>query len=243
MGPGQKTKTKTYCYDFPMVSVTVDCVIFGWDNDGLHVLLIERGEEPFEGQWALPGGFIRAGEEDLEKAARRELSEETGIGSPPYLEQLRTYGRPDRDPREEHVITVAYIALIKRDEHRPQGGTDARSAHWIPMEEARRKRLAFDHDQIFSDAVERLYNKLRYDPLGFNLLPNKFPLRDVQQLYEVAIGHEVDKRNFRKKLLETGLLEDTQEIETDVKHRAAKLYQFNWTAYQKRRAEGWTFDI
>ena len=170
MGPGQKTKTKTYCYDFPMVSVTVDCVIFGWDNDGLHVLLIERGEEPFEGQWALPGGFIRAGEEDLEKAARRELSEETGIGSPRHLEQLGTYGHPDRDPREEHVITVAYIALIKRDEHRPQGGTDARSAHWIPMEEARRKRLAFDHDQIFSDAVERLYNKLRYDPLGFNLL-------------------------------------------------------------------------
>ena len=243
MGPGQKTKDKTYCYKFPMVSVTVDCVIFGWDIDGLHVLLIERGEEPFEGQWALPGGFIRAGEEDLKEAARRELFEETGIGSPPHLEQLGTYGHPDRDPREEHVITVAYIALIKRDEHRPQGGTDARSAHWIPMEEARRKTLAFDHDQIFSDAVERLYNKLRYDPLGFKLLPNKFPLRDVQQLYEAAIGFEVDKRNFRKKILAMKLLIDCNEIEQDVAHRAARLYRFDERSYKRLVKSGFNFEI
>jgi len=104
-------------------------------------------------------------------------------------------------------------------------------------------KLAFDHDKILADAITRLYGKLRYDPLGFNLLPAKFPLRDVQRLYETAIGHGVDKRNFRKKLLEMGLLEDTEEIEADVKHRAARLYRFNWTAYQKRQEEGWEFEI
>ena len=242
MGPGQKTKDKTYCYKFPMVSVTVDCVIFGWDSDGLHVLLIERGTEPLEGQWALPGGFIHAGEEDLEEAARRELVEETGIRSA-YLEQLGTYGHPDRDPREEHVITVAYVALVKRIDHRPRGGTDARLADWMLIEEAQRTGLAFDHDKILADAITRLYGKLRYDPLGFKMLPNKFPLRDVQRLYETAIGHEVDKRNFRKKLLEMGLLEDTGETESDVRHRAARLYRFNNAEYEKRSRQGWKFDI
>jgi len=242
MGRALKKPDKPHCYEFRMVSVTVDCVIFGWDTDGLHVLLIERGESPYEGRWALPGGFIRAEEENLEQAAHRELVEETGIRAS-HLEQLGTYGDPDRDPREIHVITVAYVALVKRIDHKPRGGTDARSAHWIPIEESRRMKLAFDHDKILADAITRLYGKLRYDPLGFNLLPAKFPLRDVQRLYETAIGHGVDKRNFRKKLLEMGLLEDTEEIEADVKHRAARLYRFNWTAYQKRQEEGWEFEI
>jgi 8-oxo-dGTP diphosphatase len=234
--------SKQHHYKFPMVSVTVDCCIFGWDTDGLHVLLIERGEEPDEGQWALPGGFLRSGKEDLLSAARRELVEETGVRVS-YLEQLGTYGDPNRDPRPEHIITVAYIALVKRIDHSPQGGTDARTADWIPIDKSRRMQLAFDHNTILADATNRLYGKLRYDPLGFKLLPNKFPLRDVQRLYETAMGHEVDKRNFRKKLLEMGLLEDTRETETDVRHRAARLYRFNWKAYKQRQEEGWEFEI
>jgi len=242
MGLTQKKRAKPHHYEFPMVSVTVDCVIFGWDTDGLHVLLIERGEPPQEGQRALPGGFLRAGEENLEKAAGRELYEETGVRGA-HLEQLGTYSDPDRDPREEHIITVAYFALVRRIDHSPRGGTDARAADWIPIEKSRRIKLAFDHNKILADAIKRLYGKLRYDPLGFKLLPNKFPLRDVQRLYETALGHEVDKRNFRKKLLEMGVLEDTDEIEANVRHRAARLYRFNWTAYEQRQEEGWEFEI
>ena len=152
MGRALKKPDKPHCYEFRMVSVTVDCVIFGWDTDGLHVLLIERGESPYEGRWALPGGFIRAEEENLEQAARRELVEETGIRAA-HLEQLGTYGDPKRDPREIHVITVAYVALVRRIDHKPRGGTDARSAHWVPIEESRRMTLAFDHDQILTDAI------------------------------------------------------------------------------------------
>ena len=235
-------RAKPYCYNYPMVSVTVDCVVFGWDVDGLHVLLIERGGPPLEGRMALPGGFIRSGREDLDRAARRELVEETGVRGA-YLEQLGSYGDPARDPRPEHVITVAYFALVRRIDHKPRGGTDARTADWYPIEEARQIDLAFDHREILGDAIDRLFGKLRYDPLGFNLLPNKFPLRDVQRLYETAMGHEVDKRNFRKKLLEMGLLEDTRETETDVRHRAARLYRFNWEAYKQRQEEGWEFEI
>ena len=242
MGLTQKKRAMRHHYDYPMVSVTVDCVIFGWDTDGLHVLLIKRGEAPHKGQSALPGGFLRSGIENLEQAAHRELFEETGVRGA-HLEQLGTYGDPERDPRREHIITVAYIALVKRIDHKPRGGTDASEAGWFPIEKSRRIKLAFDHNKILSDAIKRLYGKLRYDPLGFKLLPNKFPLRDVQRLYETALGHEVDKRNFRKKLLEMGVLEDTEEIEADVRHRAARLYRFNWTAYRRRQTEGWEFEI
>ena len=230
-----------HCYEFPMVSVAVDCAVFGWDiNDGLHVLLIERGEKPFG--HALPGGFVRARQENLETAARRELEEETGVSNA-HLEQFHAYGDPERDDRGNHVISVAFFALVRRIDHTPRGGTDADTADWYPIQQARSLKLAFDHQTILSDAIDRLFEKLRHDPIAFKLLPRKFRLREVQHLYETALGQEVDKRNFRKKLLETGLLEDTQKIETDVKHRAAKLYQFNWTAYQKRQAEGWKFDI
>ena len=242
MGLTQKKRAKRHHYDYPMVSVTVDCVIFGWDSDGLHVLLIKRGEIPHKGQSALPGGFLRSGIENLEQAAHRELFEETGVRGA-HLEQLGTYGDPERDPREEHVVTVAYVALVKRIDHKPRGGTDASEAGWFPIEKSRRIKLAFDHNKILSDAIKRLYGKLRYDPLGFKLLPNKFPLRDVQRLYETALGHEVDKRNFRKKLLEMGVLEDTEEIEADVRHRAARLYRFNDAEYEKRSRQGFKFDI
>jgi len=231
--------TRAYTYDYPMPAVTVDCVVFGWDDDDLHVLLIERGEKPFEGQAALPGGFIQVGRESLEQAARRELEEETGIRNY-HLEQLGTFGNPDRDPRY-HVVTVAYFALVRKSDHRPRGGTDARSAAWCPLDEV--PSLAFDHDEILAVAKKRLYGKLRYKPLGFQLLPRKFPLRDLQRLYETASGGEVDKRNFRKKVLEMGILEDLNETESDVAHRAARLYRFNESAYRKRSRDGWQFEL
>tara|TARA_B100000029_G_scaffold501592_1_gene575338 strand:+ start:1418 stop:2149 length:732 start_codon:yes stop_codon:yes gene_type:complete len=237
MATGKPGKKPSYTYQYRMMSVAVDCVIFGFDEGGLHVLLIERGEEPFLGKMALPGGFVRAEQEDLETAARRELAEETQI-TVTHLEQLYTYGHPDRDPREEHVISVSYFALVNRVEHHPVGGTDARAAHWIPLEEATAMDLAFDHATIVKTAVERLFAKLEYDPLGFKLLPSRFPLRDVQRLYEIAQGKPVDKRNFRKKLSAMQLLRETGETESDVRHRAAMLYEFNWDAYKSRKESG-----
>ena len=236
-----------HCYEFPMVSVAVDCAVFGWDiNDGLHVLLIERGEKPFG--HALPGGFVRAKQENLETAARRELEEETGVRNA-HLEQFHAYGDPGRDDRGNHVISVAFFALVRRIDHKPRGGTDADTADWYPIQQARSLKLAFDHQAILSDAIDRLFEKLRHDPIAFKLLPRKFRLREVQLLYETARGQgdaekgKVDKRNFRKKMLEMGLLEDTGETESDVRHRAARLYRFNNAEYEKKSRQGWKFDI
>jgi len=241
MARAEKGADLPHHYKYPMVSVAVDCVVFGWDiDDGLHVLLIERGETPFG--FALPGGFVRAKQEGLETAARRELEEETGVCNA-HLEQFHAYGDPERDDRGNHVISVAYFALVRRIDHAPRGGTDADTADWYPIETARILELAFDHEKILSDAIDRLFEKLRHDPIAFKLLPRKFRLREVQHLYETALGQEVDKRNFRKKLLEMGLLEDTGETESNVRHRAARLYRFNNAEYEKRSRQGFKFDI
>src|SRR5215510_10489762 len=148
-------------YEYARPALTVDCVVFGVDADDLRVLLIQRGLPPFEGKWSLPGGFVRI-DEPLEDAARRELEEETGI-SQVFLEQLYTFGAVDRDPRER-VVTVAYYALVKLSDHRVKAATDARDAAWFAMSEA--TGLAFDHDRIVATALQRLKNKVRYQPIG-----------------------------------------------------------------------------
>ncbi len=228
----------TFSYEFPRAALTVDCVVFGLDESDLKVMLIQRDISPFEGKWALPGGFVRI-EETIEEAARRELQEETGLEKV-FLEQLYTFGDVDRDPRER-VITVAWYALVRLSDHRIKAATDARAAAWFGMDDL--PQLAFDHDRILELAYQRLQNKVRYQPIGFQLLPQKFTLTQLQQLYEIILDRSLDKRNFRKKILSMNVLQELDEVETDVAHRAARLYRFNVQRYREMVKQGVNFEI
>ena len=227
-----------HTYEYARPALTVDVVVFALDADDLQVMLIQRGLPPFAGRWALPGGFVR-GEETLDAAAQRELQEESGLKGI-FLEQLYTFGDVRRDPRER-VVTVAYYALVNLAGHDVRASTDARQAAWFPVGEV--PDLAFDHRRIIDAALERLRGKLRYQPIGFELLPEQFTLRQLQHLYEIVLGRPLDKRNFRKKVLSMGILKDTREIETDVAHRAARLYRFDERAYERMTKRGFLFEI
>lgn len=228
----------TFTYKYARPALTADCVVFGLDDEDLKVLLIQRDLEPFSGRWALPGGFVDVGE-SVEKAARRELAEETGL-SGIFLEQLYTFSEPDRDPRE-HVVSVAYFALVNLSEHIVKASTDARNAAWFEINDV--PELAFDHDKILQVAYERLQGKIRYQPVGFELLPSKFTLRQLQQMYEKILDRNLDKRNFRKKIIKMGIIEELNEIETDVAHRAARLYRFDKKKYDQMVKQGINFEI
>jgi 8-oxo-dGTP diphosphatase len=227
-----------FTYKHARPALTVDCVVFGLDDEDLKLMLIQRDLKPFAGCWALPGGFVDI-DETLETSARRELEEETGIRLS-YLEQLFTFDRVDRDPRER-VITVAYFALVKLDEYQVRAASDARNAEWFSVNNL--PTLAFDHEEIVRVACERLRGKVRYQPIGFDLLPNKFTLRRLQHLYETILGRTLDKRNFRKKILGTGLIVELNERECGVPHRAAQLYRFDRRKYQRLTKQGFNFEI
>jgi len=227
-----------HTYKYPRPALTVDCVVFGLDEAELKVLLIQRLLEPFQHQWALPGGFVHM-DEDLEAAARRELAEETNI-TKVYLEQLCTIGTVDRDPRGR-VVTVAYYALAKMSDHEAHAATDAENVDWYSIHAL--PKLAFDHQSIIDAALERLRGKVRYAPIGFELLPPKFTLSQLQKLYETVLERDLDKRNFRKKLLSMDLLIDTGHMEKDVAHRAARLYRFDKRKYRKLAKQGFSFAI
>lgn len=227
-----------HTYEYPRAALTVDGVVFGFDEGDLKVLLIQRDLEPFAGKWALPGGFVRVGE-SLDEAVRRELQEETGLQKI-FLEQLYSFGNPDRDPRE-HVVTVAYYALVKLSSHNVKAATDARNAAWFDVCDL--PRLAFDHDEILEMALQRLKGKVRYEPIGFELLPPKFTLTQLQHLYETILETPLDKRNFRKKILAMDLLIETDEIEQDVAHRAARLYRFDEAKYKQLKKKGFNFEL
>ncbi len=225
-------------YEYPRAALTVDCVVFGLDDEDLKIMLIQRDLPPFEGEWALPGGFVHV-DETLDEAARRELEEETGLGKV-FLEQLYTFSSVDRDPRER-VVSVAYYALVKLGDHRVQAATDARDAAWFPIHDV--PSLAFDHAEIMNVAIERLRGKLSYQPIGFELLPRKFALSELQHVYEVVLERSLDKRNFRKKVLATGLLIETDYVQQDVAHRAARLYRFDERKYKRLARDGFHFEI
>jgi 8-oxo-dGTP diphosphatase len=203
-------------------SVTVDVVILTVRDRRLEVLLVKRRHWPNEGMWAIPGGFVGM-EESLEDAARRELEEETGVRDV-YIEQLYTFGDPGRDPRGR-VITVVYYALISADELEVRAADDAADAGWFPAYHP--PPLAFDHDKILAYTLQRLRGKLEYTAIGFQLLPEEFTLRELQEVYEAILNRRLDKSNFRKKVLSTGILEQTLDVRKVGQHRPAALYRFN----------------
>jgi 8-oxo-dGTP diphosphatase len=227
-----------FTYQYARPAFTVDCVVFGLDEADLKVLLIQRDLEPFAGRWALPGGFVHL-DETLDQAARRELQEETGL-TKVFLEQLYTVSDVARDPRER-VITVAHYALVRLSDHQVQAATDARNAAWFAIDDL--PALAFDHDAIVAMALQRLQGKVRYQPIGFELLPPKFSLTRLQQMYEIILERELDKRNFRKKVLSLDILQDLDEVEQDVAHRAARLYRFDERKYRQKVKDGFNFEI
>ncbi|MDA7917632.1 NUDIX hydrolase [bacterium] len=228
----------SFTYEYARPALTTDCVVFGLDEEDLKILLIQRALPPFENEWAVPGGFIRVGE-DINTCARRGLEEETGLKNV-YLEQLATIGTPDRDPRE-HVVTIAYFALVNLIDHPPTAATDARNAAWFSFDDL--PPLAFDHEKILKLARERLRGKVRYQPIGFELLPKKFTLTQLQQLYELILEEPLDKRNFRKKVIQLGILAETNEVEKDVARRAARLYRFDRSRYRKLQKQGINFEL
>lgn len=222
-----------YCYDYPRPSVTVDIILFTFHEDQLKVLLVRRDHEPFANHWALPGGFVNI-DEDLEEAARRELNEETNVRDV-YLEQLYTFGEPDRDPRGR-VITVAYFALLSNDQVRGlqiRGASDAGEAAWWNIYDL--PQLAFDHARILQYAMQRLRWKLEWTALGFLLLPAEFTLSELQRVYETVLHEPLDKRNFRRKMLAADVLEETGNLR-EGDHRPAKLYRFTAKAIELEQA-------
>lgn len=216
--------------DYPRPSVTVDVIIFTLRDGDLQVLLIKRKHPPFEGMWAIPGGFVGI-DESLQEAALRELEEETGVRDV-YLEQLYTFGDPDRDPRG-HVITVAYFALVPAHAVRPRAGDDAAVARWWSVYDL--PPLAFDHADILAYALQRLRYKLEYTAVGFELLPETFTLSELQAAYEVVLGETLDKRNFRRRILSARVIEETGEHRTG-EGRPAKLYRFRDDAVAEVKA-------
>ena len=215
--------------------VTVDIVIFSIRNRELHVLLVRRGVPPFQGEYAIPGGFLRS-DESLEEAAKRELHEETSVRDV-YLEQLYSFGDPARDPRGR-VVTVAYYALASSDHLELEAGADAAVAEWVAMRNV--PALAFDHGKIVAYALGRLRNKLEYTTVGFQLLPKKFTLAELQAVYEAILGKRVDKRNFRRKMALLGILKPLNEWR-ETGRKPAQLFRFAAGRFAKLRNKGIRF--
>lgn len=226
-----------YTYQYPHPAVTTDCVIFGYDlREGLSVLLVQRGIDPFKGRWAFPGGFLKM-DEDADTGARRELMEETGFEAE-SITQFGAFTAVDRDPRER-VITIAYLALVRKGD--VQGGDDAADARWFPVTAV--PPLAFDHDRILRLALERLKEQIHFRPVGFELLPEVFTLSQLQALYEAILGVRFDRRNFASKMLKLGLLQPTGDRPTDAARRIPQLYRFNLQKYDELKQSGFRLEF
>jgi len=226
-----------FTYEYPRPAVTTDCVIFGFDGGELKVLLIERTSTTYNDFWALPGGFINM-DEDAEACARRILKEETSLENI-YIEQLYTFSDIDRDPRYR-VISIAYYALVKLSDYFIYAGRGVNHIQWFSLSEV--PTLAFDHAGILEMAKQRLKGKIKYQPVGFELLPEKFTLPELHRLYEIILETSLDRRNFRKKILGTNLLIDYNELVKNVPNRAAKLYGFDKQKYEELSENGFYFD-
>jgi 8-oxo-dGTP diphosphatase len=210
-----------------VIGISVDCVIFGFDEKELKVLMIKSDMERYKGKWSLLGDLVHRNE-DLEQAAYRILKERTGMADV-YLEQVRAFGEVGRHPAAR-VVTIAYCSLINIRQHKLEKHDNDLQWHKVVLS----PEMAFDHLQILTTCYEWLQKRVQEHPLGFSLLPQKFSLRELQNLYESILGIKLDRRNFRKKFFSMGLLEDTQEYEFDVPHRPGKLYRFNYEKYRQK---------
>lgn len=220
------------------IKLSVDAVVFGYEEGNISVLLIKRKYDPFKGQWAIPGGFV-INDESLEDAVERELFEETGIKIN-YLEQLYTFGKPERDPRGR-VVSVAYFGLVRPDAFKIYASTDAEQVQWFNINEL--PQLSFDHKNILKTAIERLQGKITYEPIGFELLDKKFPFSDLEKLYTTLLGRDIDRRNFRKKIISLNVLDELDEKISKGSGRPANLFQFNQKRYFQLKKEGIIFEI
>ena len=225
-----------YCYKYPHPSVTTDCVIFGFDGTRLKVLLVQRGIEPFKGRWAFPGGFMKM-EESAEECALRELQEETGLQGA-YIRQFHTFTAPHRDPRER-VITVAFYALMRLQE--VKGGDDADDARWFALDEV--PQLAFDHDQILRRAEQALRQQIHFEPVGFELLPEQFTIKELQNLYEAILDVHFDRRNFYNKMRRLEMLELSDERSNPSQRKEAFLFRFNPQKYDELKKKGFRLEF
>ena len=226
----------SYTYPFPRPSVTSDCVIFGYDGKDLKVLLVERGIPPFKGMWAFPGGYLQMAETALE-CAKRELKEETGLDES-YMEQFETFSAVDRDPRGR-VITIAHLALVRISD--VQAGDDAAKAQWFPVGSV--PQLAFDHDMILREAIKTLRQKIHFEPVGFELLPETFTMPQLQNLYESILDVRFDRRNFSSKMLHLGILEDTGDRPANAPSRIPATYRFNKDSYDQLKSKGFRLEF
>lgn len=221
------------------IKVAVDAVVFGYDPEkGISILLIRRKYEPFQKSWALPGGLVGT-DESLEDAVRRELLEESGVDVN-YLEQLYSFGKPDRDPRNR-VVTVTYFGLVRPSDYQLSAQTDAEDVAWHSIDQI--PKLAFDHKTIIDLAITRLRGKIAYEPVGFELLDKKFPFSDLENLYQTLLGREIDRRNFKKKIIGYGFLEELGETIQRKAGRPAHLYRFHKKKYDELKTKGYNFDL
>jgi 8-oxo-dGTP diphosphatase len=221
------------------IKVSVDAVVFGYSQkDGISVVLIKRKYDPFKKMWALPGGLVM-NEESLEEAVRRELLEEAGIDVN-YLEQLYSFGKPDRDPRNR-VVSVAYVGLVRPEDYQLSAQTDAEDVAWFNIKNL--PRLAFDHRDIIDIAIKRLRAKIVYEPIGFELLEKEFPFSNLEKLYQVLLDHDIDRRNFKKKIMSLGFLEELKKTIQRKSGRPAHLYRFNRKKYFELKERGYNSDI
>jgi 8-oxo-dGTP diphosphatase len=219
-------------------ALSIDCLIFGFKKSELDILLVQHGEGISKGRWALPGGWIRYNE-GTDDAATRILNALTGV-SKIYLEQLKTFGNVDRYPTKR-VITIAYCALVKPEDYTLHAGFTAADAQWFKISDV--PELPYDHAKILQQGLQYLKHKLQHEPIGFNLLPKKFTLLQLQELYEALLGKKLDKPNFRRKLMKMNLLVPCKEKQTDVSHRAASLYRFDKKIYDRLAEKGFTFEL
>jgi 8-oxo-dGTP diphosphatase len=220
--------------------LTVDAVVFSYIDETLHVLLIKRNFEPFLNCYSLPGAFVNENE-TTDEAVKRMLKNETNIELD-YLEQLYTFSDVNRDPRER-IVSVAYYALIKSTKHILKISEHATEVSWVEVGDAVTRDLAFDHHEILTYAIQRLRNKIQYEPIGFDLLPTYFTMGELHKLYEVVYGREIDRRNFNKKLIGTGLLKKTTFKNNPKVGRKAILYEFDLNQYSKLKEKGYNLDL
>ena len=223
------------------IKLAVDAIVFGYSAiSGVSILLIKRKYSAFKGSWAIPGGFV-LDNENLEEAVERELLEETGVKIN-YLEQLYTFGAPKRDPRQR-IVSVAYFSLVKSNHFQKlEASADAEAAQWFSIKEL--PELAFDHKEILELAIERVRSKIKYQPIGFELLDKKFPFSDLEKLYSILLDREIDRRNFKKKIQKLNILEELNEkAKSTGAGRPGNLFRFNNKRYKELLKSGMHFEI